>query len=145
MSQQQTQSCERPYNDDPYLRSEHLFRDGKYIAVKVTIDKVVTNCPGKKGNKDTIMLGVAFTNSDKVLGLNRTNESLICWETGEGNRKKWVGKEITLCVRLIEDKRKKVKEPAIRVWPTKPHPNNRVREQMGEEIPDSWYATNRGE
>lgn len=131
----------RIYKDEPYLRSEHLLRDGKYQAVDVTIADVVYDCPGKKGEKNKLMKGLAFVGTDKVLGLNVTNESLICVQTGHGKPDNWIGHKIQLVVRLIDDKRKKVEEPAIRVWPSKPIPNGRIRDQMGREIPEEWYGT----
>ena len=133
----------RMYKDEPYLRSEHLLRDGKYQAVTVEIADVVFNCPGKKGDKDKLMKGLAFVNSDKVFGLNVTNESLVCLQTGHGKPESWIGHKIQLVVRLIADKRKKVEEPAIRVWPSKPIPNGRIRDQMGREIPEEWYVKDR--
>ena len=87
------------------------------------------------------MKGLAFVGTDKVLGLNVTNESLICVQTGHGKPDNWIGHKIQLVVRLIDDKRKKVEEPAIRVWPSKPIPNGRIRDQMGREIPEEWYGT----
>ena len=129
----------RTYKDEPYLRAEHLLRDGKYKAATVEIADVVYDCPGKKGDKDKMMKGLAFVGSDKVLGLNTTNESLVCWQTGDNRPDKWIGKKIQLVVRLVRNK--KLEEPAIRVWPSTPVPNVRIRDQMGKEIPDSWYGT----
>lgn len=135
-----TTTPRRTYKDEPYLRSEHLLRDGKYQAVTVEIADVVFNCPGKKGEKDKLMKGLAFVGTDKVLGLNVTNESLVCLQTGHGKPEAWIGHKIQLVVRLISNKKLKVDEPAIRVWPAKPIPNGRIRDQMGKEIPEGWYA-----
>ena len=126
------------YTDQVYLRAEHLLKGGRYATVKVTIENIIEDCPIKRGDKDASTIGLAFQKSDKILGLNRTNHSLVCWELGEGRPQDWVGKSITLVVRLVRNK--KVVEPAIRVWPTKPHPNIRVREQMGTEITEDWYG-----
>jgi len=128
----------RKYNGEIYLRAEHLLKQGKYIAAKVTIADIVEDCPIKRGDKDGSTIGLLFEKSDKVLGLNHSNFSLVCWELGEGKPADWIGKSITLCVRLVRNK--KLFEPAIRVWPTVPHPNIRVREQMGSEITDEWYT-----
>jgi hypothetical protein len=125
------------FKDHIYLRAEHLLKSGKYIAAKVTIEDIVEDCPIKRGDKDAFTVGLSFAKSDKILGLNKTNYSLICWELGEGRPQDWIGKQVTLAVRLVRNK--KVVEPAIRIWPTKPHPNLRVREQMGSEITDNWY------
>lgn len=127
----------RTYKDEQYLRSEHLLRDGKYQSVVVTIADIVWDCPIKKGDKESTTKGLAFIGSEKVLGLNRTNESNVCLETGEGKPESWIGKKIQLVVRLVRNK--KVEEPAIRVWPSKPIPRGQVRDQMGREIPDDWY------
>jgi hypothetical protein len=131
----------RTYKDEPYLRSEHLLKDGKYQSVIVEIADVVFNCPGKKGEKDKMMKGLAFVGTDKVLGLNVTNESLVCLQTGHGNPEKWIGHKVQLVARLIANKKLKVDEPAIRIWPSKPIPNGRIRDQMGKEIKDDWYGT----
>jgi hypothetical protein len=128
----------RQFKDEQYLRAEHLLKDGKYQAVTVEIADVVWNCPIKKGDKDTTTLGVAFVGSDKVLGLNRTNDSLICLQTGHGKPESWIGHKIQLVVRLVRNK--KVEEPAIRVWPSKPIPNGRIRDQMGRDITSDWYG-----
>lgn len=130
----------RQYNDEPYLRAEHLLRNGRYQSAVVEIAAVVLNCPVKKGDKDKLTKGVAFVGTDKVLGLNVTNESLICFQVGEGKPEKWVGHKIQLVVRLVRNK--KLMEPAIRVWPSKPIPNGRVRDEMGTEITEAWYAAN---
>lgn len=131
----------RQYKDEPYLRAEHLLRDGKYHSVIVEIADVIWNCPGKKGDKDKLMKGLSFVGTDKVLGLNATNESLVCLQTGHGNPDKWAGNKIQLVVRLVPRYvgKTKVEEPAIRVWPSKPVPNGRIMDQMGREIPDDWY------
>jgi hypothetical protein len=128
----------RQFKDEQYLRAEHLLRDGKYQAVTVEIADIVWNCPIKKGDKDTTTIGVAFVGTDKVLGLNRTNDSLICLQTGHGKPESWIGHKIQLVVRLVRNK--KVEEPAIRVWPSKPIPNGRIRDQMGREITADWYG-----
>jgi hypothetical protein len=128
------------YTDQTYLRAEHLLKNGKYIAAKVTIEDIVEDCPIKRGDKDGQTIGLAFAKSDKILGLNKTNYSLVCWELGEGKPQDWIGKQITLVVRLVRNK--KLIEPAIRVWPTMPHSRAQVREQMGIEITDEWYSKN---
>ena len=133
----------RQYKDEPYLRSEHLLCDGKYKSVVVEIADVIFNCPGKKGDKDKLMKGLAFVGTDKVLGLNTTNESLVCIHIGHGNPDKWIGQKIQLVVRLASRyvKKQLVKEPAIRVWTQKLIPRGQVRDYLGEAITDDWYAT----
>lgn len=128
----------RTYKDEPYLRAEHLLQDGKYRSVVVEIEDVIHDCPGKKGERDKLMLGLVFKGKQKVLGLNVTNESLVCLQTGNGSPEKWIGHKIQLVVRLIPNKRKKIDEPAIRIWPSKPIPNWRIQDQMGKEVPEGW-------
>jgi hypothetical protein len=126
------------YTNQTYLRAEHLLKGGKYATVKVTIEDIIEDCPIKRGETTSTTIGLAFSKSDKILGLNKTNHSLACWELGEGRPQDWIGKSLVLCVRLVRNK--KIVEPAIRIWPTKPHPNARVREQMGSEITEDWYG-----
>ncbi len=128
------------YSGQQYLRAEHLMHGGKYIAATVTVSGVIEDCPIKRGDKDGVTTGLAFEKSDKVLGLNRTNYSLCCWETGEGKPELWIGRKIMLVVRLVRNR--KLLEPAIRVWPRRVHPCVRVRDQLGEEITAAWYAEN---
>ena len=125
------------YNGEAYLRAEHLLRGGKYVAATVTISRIVDDCPIKRGEKDGLTQGLAFEKTDKILGLNKTNYSLVCWELGEGLPENWIGKKITLVARLVRNK--KVIEPGIRVWPKIEPPNARLREHLGAEITDEWY------
>ena len=127
------------FNDHIYLRAEHLLKGGRFIAARVTIADIIEDCPMKRGNRESMRTGLAFVKSDKILGLNATNYSLVCWELGDGRPQDWIGKTITLVVRLVTDNRTRQLQPAIRVWPTKPHPRSAVREQMGSEITDNWY------
>jgi hypothetical protein len=129
------------YNGEQYLRAEHLLRDGKYIAAQVKISGIVEGCPLNNG-KET--MGLAFEKSDKVLGLNKTNYNMLCWELGDGIPQLWVGKSVLLVVRLIWNKKLKLHEPAVRIWPTVKHPNiTRLADFLGIEITDEWYAKNR--
>jgi len=138
---QQTSNSRRQYKNEPYLRAEHLLVNGRYVATKKKIVDIVYGCPKKKMGSTEMaqMIGLAFPGTDKILGLCATNESLIAWICGDGDPQKWIGREIMLCVRLAGN----TKEPAIRIWPGKgrKHPNNRVSNQMGDEINDSWYAS----
>lgn len=158
MTQQTTQPSKRMYKGERYLRADHLMKGGKFIAVKVKITDVVHGLPAKIMGKDAddtdgkgvkMMPGLVFDGKDKVLGLNITNESNLCWETGEGNWPGWIGKEILLVVRLVKSYNKQSRSfeeiPCIRIWPRQPHPNGRVRDQMGIEVPDSWYAEARSD
>jgi len=145
------QAPRRVYKSDQYLRSEHLLRDGKYVAVNWTIKDVVYDCPKKKMGKEkgdsdggmAKMTGIEFNESNgKVLGLNVTNESMVCWVTGQGTPSQWVGHKIMLVVRLIKNRQKNVMEPAIRVWydrAKKPPPNMRTVQMLGDPVDDEWY------
>lgn len=130
----------RLYKSEPYLRAEHLLKDGRYASPMIQIKDIVYDCPKKKIGSPEMgkMIGLAIEGTDKVLGLCATNESLVAFILGNGHPPTWIGKKVQLVVRLAGNK----KEPAIRVWPGKdnPHPNNRVREQMGDPIPDDWYS-----
>lgn len=158
MTQQTTPPSKRMYKGERYLRADHLMKGGKFIAVKVKISDVIHGLPAKIMGKDAsdpdgkgvkFMPGIVFEGKDKTLGLNTTNESNLCWETGEGNWPGWIGKEILLVVRLVKSynaqKRAFEEIPCIRIWPRQPHPNGRVRDQMGVEVPDSWYAEARSD
>lgn len=130
----------RLYKSEPYLRAEHLLKDGRYASPMIQIKDIVYDCPKKKIGSPEMgkMIGLAIEGTDKVLGLCATNESLVAFILGNGHPPTWIGKKVQLVVRLAGNK----KEPAIRVWPGRdnPHPNNRVREQMGDPIPDDWYG-----
>lgn len=130
----------RMYKSEPYLRAEHLLKDGRYASTNIQIKDIVYDCPKKKIGSPEMgkMIGLAFEGTDKVLGLCATNESMVAFVLGNGHPPSWIGKKILLVVRLAGNK----KEPAIRVWPGKgnPHPNNRVREQMGDPITEEWYS-----
>jgi hypothetical protein len=125
------------YSGQTYLRSEHLLKNGKYVAAKVTVKDIVTDCPLQKKNGVVLATGLAFEKTDKVLGLCPTNFSQMCWATGEGKEEAWVGKKITLVVRLIKSPKGLI--PGIRVWPDKPNPRPQVTDHMGMEITDEWY------
>lgn len=162
MNQPTTSSSERPrrmYAGERYLRADHLMKAGKFISVKVKIQDVVHGLPakimggGENDEKDDkkgikLMPGLLFEGREKLLGLNITNEALVCWETGEGNWPGWIGKEVQLVVRLTRawNKQKKAWEdiPCIRVWPRVAHSSGRVRDQMGKEVTEEWYREFRG-
>lgn len=141
MAEKTTYENRRKFKSEPYLRAEHLLKDGKYVSALIEIVDIVYDCPKKKLGSTEMgkMLGLAIKGTDKILGLCATNEGMVAHITGCGNPPDWIGKKVQLVVRLAGNK----KEPAIRVWPGRgnPHPNNRVREQMGEEITEEWYRT----
>ena len=145
----------RVYAGERYLRSDQLMKNGRFIAVTLTIKDVIHDLPSKimggdnadddrKGTKK--MPGLEFVGFSHVLGLSVTNEALVCWETGEGNYSGWIGKKIQLVVRLVKSYNKQAKKfediPGIRIWPRRPHPSGRVRDQMGKEVSEDWYRDN---
>jgi hypothetical protein len=137
------------YAKERYLRSEHLFHGGKFVAVTWTIKEVVHNCTfkvmGAKAGDDATAFGpgLEFVEAPGyVFGLNRTNESMLCMVTGEGHPAKWPGRKIQLVVRLIRDRKTKSDIPAIRIWSDHAIHLGRVMEQMGRKVDDEWYAAN---
>lgn len=139
----------RIYAKERYLRSEHLFHAGKFVAVTWTIKEVVFNCTfkvmGAKAGDDATAYGpgLEFVEAPGyVFGMNRTNESMLCMVTGEGNPSKWVGRKIQLVVRLIRDRKTKTDIPALRIWSDHAIHLGRVMEQMGRKVDDEWYAAN---
>lgn len=138
----------RVHTDEQYLRSEHLMVNGRFAAVTLTIKGVLYDCRLKKmgaqrGDDATVRrMALEFVETERVLGLNRTNDNLVCHVTGNGSPQLWVGAKIQLVVRLIYDKIEKRDIPAIRVWPASPHPRKQVREQMGREVTQEWYDEN---
>lgn len=139
----------RTYQNERYLRSEHLMSGGKYLSVTWTIKDVVFDCPAKrmgaqKGEESTSkMPGIEFVEAPGyVLGLCKTNESMLCMVTGEGHPSKWIGKKIQIVVRLIADRKTKTDIPALRIWTDKPIYLGRVRDQMGRKVDSEWYASN---
>ena len=119
----------RPYNNEPYLRSEHLLHDGKYMSPVLEIEAIISNCPMQKfvkrdGKETTVpvdKIGLKFVGKEKILGLNATNEGVCASILGDGNPDKWVGKKVRLEVRSIHSAGggKGESEPAIRIMPSK--------------------------
>jgi hypothetical protein len=150
MSQQQSSfDRRRIYAKERYLRSEHLFHGGKFVAVTWTIKEVVHNCTfkvmGAKAGDDATAYGPGLEFIEApgyVFGMNRTNESMLCMVTGEGSPSKWAGKKIQLVVRLIRDRKTKSDIPALRIWSDHAIHLGRVMEQMGRKVDDEWYAAN---
>ena len=139
----------RVYANERYIRSEHLLHGGRFVAVTWTIKEVVYDCPAKrmgaKAGEDATskMPGIEFNEAPGyLLGLCKTNESMLCMVTGEGHPAKWSGKKVQLVVRLIRDRKTKTDIPAIRVWSEHPIHLGRVMDQMGRRVDDEWYAAN---
>ena len=108
--------------DDSYgpefLYSEDLLKGGEYLAPEVEISEVhppgTVKCQkGRKTIEDKWTIG--FKGAKKMLVLCKTNKTVIHTVTGEEPGPNWIGKKITLEVRIIDSFSKK--EPAIRVIP----------------------------
>jgi hypothetical protein len=124
------------------LRAERFLRDGKYIAAKLTITGVIDDFPMQHGKGTKLAYGLQFKETRLIFGMNATNLAALCWEIGDGRPEAWIGKRIQFVVRLIENKKLKTWEPGLRIWPRNQLQNVRIREQMGVEITDEWYAKN---
>lgn len=105
----------RQYDNEDYLRAEHLLKDGVYRAFEVEIEEVLTGCPLTKRLQPTEGYALKFKGADRVLGLGMTNFSLCCAITGDSDPETWVGKSVRLEVRKVRDR--KATQPAIRIIP----------------------------
>lgn len=106
------------YTNEPFLRSEHLLRNGNYASPKCKITAVLTGVPLMRKNKSYQGMALQFEGQQKVLGLGITNESLMAVIAGDGNPAKWVGVEVQLEVREVNSASGGT-EPAIRLMPPK--------------------------
>jgi hypothetical protein len=126
--------CMTDYNNEPFLRSEHLKRDGEHVAASVLVAGVLTNVPLMRKNKAYSGIALQFEKQDKVLGLNSTNESMMAVVCGDGRCEKWIGKTIRLEVREVVNASGGT-EPAIRIMPS---PGTKMRSglvrQLGKPI-----------
>ena len=118
----------KPYNNEPYLRSEHLLHNGKHGSPVLEIEEIISGCPmqkfvkknGKESTVEVQKLALKFAGKEKILGLNATNEGICASLLGDGNPEKWIGKKVRLEVRSIHSAGggKGENEPAIRIMPT---------------------------
>lgn len=104
------------YINQPYLRSEHLLREGKYASPQLKIVDVLHNAPLMRKNKTYQGLALVFEKQEKVLGLGVTNESLLAIVCGDSAPDKWIGHTIRLEVREVQSVSGGT-EPAIRIIP----------------------------
>ena len=107
----------KAYTNEPFLRSEHLLRDGNYCKPKLTVKAVLTGVPLMRKNKAYAGIALVFEKQEKVLGLGNTNESLMAVATGESSVEKWIGQTIILEVREVNSAGGGT-EPAIRIRPS---------------------------
>lgn len=104
------------YTNEPFLRSEHLLRDGNYVSPTVEVEAILTDVPLMRKKKAYNGIALKFAKSDKVLGLGITNESLMNVICGDSQPEKWVGKKVKLEVREVNNANGGT-EPAIRIMP----------------------------
>ena len=115
-----------------YLYAEDLLNDGTFAKVEVEIQDVIdsnslTTADGKLIDKPSLR----FAGKSKLLVISKVNQALMKYATGEASPAKWVGKKVTLVVRLVDAFGSKV--PAIRVWPNVPIRRGLVK-YVGSEI-----------
>jgi hypothetical protein len=106
----------KAYSNEPFLRSEHLLRNGNYCCPKLTVKAVLSGVPLMRKNKAYQGIALVFEKQEKVLGLGATNESLMAVATGESAIDKWIGETIVLEVREVNSAGGGT-EPAIRIRP----------------------------
>jgi hypothetical protein len=131
----------KAYTNEPFLKSEHLKRDGNYVAPKLIVKNVLTGVPLMRKGKPYAGLAIVFEGQEKVLGLNATNESMMAVSTGDSQSSKWIGATITLEVREVNSVAGGT-EPAIRIMP----PNGTkmrsgLAKQLGKRIEPVNQAT----
>lgn len=115
-----------------YLYAEDLIAGGVFRKVEVTIAKL--HPPGTLQRADKKMIdkpALEFEGKKKLLVFGKTNGCLLIYATGETDSEKWIGKKITLVVRLVDAFGDKV--PAIRVLPACAVRRG-LKKLMGEEI-----------
>ena len=126
----------KAYTNEPFLRSEHLLRNGNYCTPKLTVKAVLTGVPLMRKNKAYQGIALVFEKQEKVLGLGNTNESLMAVATGESSPEKWIGQTIILEVREVNSASGGT-EPAIRI---RPADGTKMRsgliKQLGKAIPN---------
>ena len=123
------------YNNEEYLRAEHLLKDGKYKSVQLPIEAVLEGCPLQKKLEPTQGFAIRFKGATKVLGLGTTNFSLACASTGESDPAKWIGKTLRIEVRKVRGKTKGTTQPAIRIIPPD---GTEIRSGLAKELGESY-------
>jgi hypothetical protein len=105
------------YQNEEYLRAEHLLKDGKYRTVQLPIEAVIEDCPLQRKLEPSKGYAIRFKGATKVLGLGTTNFSLVCASIGESDPANWIGKTLRIEVRKVRGKTKGTTQPAIRIIP----------------------------
>lgn len=127
----------RRYNDEAYLRSEDLLRDGKYLTVTLEIEDVLEGAPLTRKLKPVEGFALKFKGKEKVLGLGTTNEALCKTIFGDARPQAWIGKQITLAVRKVRGLRKGTTQPALRLIPPV---GTEIRQGLARELGDAYDA-----
>ena len=115
-----------------FLYAEDLLSDGKFAKAVVTIEAIHEPGTIQRADKQFVdKRAISFAGKSKMLVLCKTNDSLMKYATGDADPAKWVGKKITIVVRIVDAFGARV--PAIRVWPTVPIRKGLVK-FLGEEV-----------
>lgn len=104
------------YINQPYLKSEHLMRDGEHVSPTLRIVDVLYGAPMVRKGKAFGGIALVFEGKEKVLGLNISNEGLASVACGDGDADKWIGKTIRIEVRDVPYA-DGTTGPAIRIMP----------------------------
>jgi hypothetical protein len=102
-----------------WLKAEHLVKDGKSLAKRVTIT-AIEDTSFKDGEHEKRQRAISFAESDKKLGLNPTNWNTLAVISGqdpEGDPDDdlFVGLKVEVFRTLVQFKDKMV--PAVRIRP----------------------------
>ena len=104
------------YQNEPFMRSEHLLRGGKYASPTCKVSAVLNGVPLMRKNKSYQGMALQFEGQTKVLGLGATNESIMAVVAGDSNPQAWIGVAVKLEVREVNSAGGGT-EPAIRIIP----------------------------
>lgn len=123
------------WNNEDYLRSEDMLREGKYIPRTLKIEAVIEGCPLTRRLKKVEGLALKFAGANKILGLGLTNEALVKAITGDARPEKWIGCEVTLAVRRVRSATGGDGQPAIRIMPPK---GMAIRSGLAKELGEAY-------
>lgn len=113
-----------------YLYSEDLLRKGVYLTVKVQIEEVIPAGTLRTASKKLIdRPTLRFVGKNKMLVLNKTNESVLKFIVGDGDISNAAGTTITLEPRDI--KFGKEDWVALRIMPP---PGLRIRKSVSDRL-----------
>jgi len=122
------------YTNEPYLRAEHLLRDGNYLRPTLTVVAVLEGAPLTRKLKPYAGLALKFEGQATVLGLGQTNESLMACVCQDATPASWIGRSIVIEVREVRSPSGGT-EPAIRIMPQEAVPmRSGLAREMGKAI-----------